>query len=222
LGAQGCRVDVTLAEDRGVFTPTCSLDCSSSIEGFGSASVTPGFRAYYEEESLAQKGFRVCMKAGVGNVIDQCVVEDATVDMSDECLAVEQTAVPDVYTLVGDKWMAASTTSSDQAGAQKFCADNGGVLARPGSMEETLAITEFMGTDHAYIGVNDIDTDGTYYFNDATNNSVVPVTWTNWNTGEPSNTWGQEHCVVLRANKEFKWNDVGCWKEFKALCQYLE
>jgi len=221
LGAQCCRVDIIVTENRGVWTATCTLNCSSTIEGFKSAAVSPGFRAYYEEDSLAEQGYRVCMKAGEGNVIDQCVVEDATAAMVDDCMEVEQTAVPDIYELVGGKWMAASTDAGDWAAGTKFCAENGGVLARPGSLNETLAIAEFMGEDHAYIGVNDIDTEGTYFFNDATVNSALGVGWTNWNTGEPNNNYGTEHCVVLRANKEFRWNDVTCTKSFKALCQYL-
>jgi len=222
--SQGCYVEVSTSEARNVITPTCSLNCQNS--GNAQTTLNQGFRTEYRDEALKTRGLRVCMKVGENNVVDQCVVEvdSAAAADADPCVPAVQKEVPSAYTKVGDKWMVASNEVGNQDAGKAFCASNGGVMARPSSAAETQAIAAFMNGDHAYIGVNDIDSEGSYYYNDASVNSAEPVSWTNWNNatygGNEPNNHGDEDCVVLRSNKEYRWNDVACWKTFKALCEW--
>jgi len=40
----------------------------------------------------------------------------------------------------------------------------------------------------------------------------VPVTSHNWNAGEPNNSNGDEHCLLLDWYSDWKWNDASCNK----------
>jgi len=160
-------------------------------------------------------------------MVEQCVVEnDLNHDAVKEgpCVPASQIQVPEVYTKVGDKWMVASQESFNQDEARSFCAKHDGFLARPKSPEENKAIADFMGGDHVLIGVNDLDKENEFFFSNGTSNSAEKVTWTNWNDakygGSEPNNHGNEDCVVMRANKDYRWNDVLCWKKFRALCEW--
>ncbi|XP_073828635.1 lectin subunit alpha-like [Musca autumnalis] len=37
-----------------------------------------------------------------------------------------------------------------------------------------------------------------------------PITYSNWNSGEPNNYNGPEHCTELKSNTNYKWNDEPC------------
>merc|ERR1719147_624050 len=118
---------------------------------FSSTQMMAGFRAYYKEEGLTDKGLMVCMKVGDSGALDQCMVsalaDDQSLESAGDCVEATQTAVPDAYQKVGDKWMMASADKQNYAAGKQFCADNGGVMARmtsslttpPATMPETSA-----------------------------------------------------------------------------------
>merc|ERR1712228_1066368 len=175
--SQGCYVEVQTSDVRNVITPTCSLDCTLSPgNGYEQTVLNVGFRTEYRDEALTKRGLRVCMIVGEGNSINQCVVEaeqgTAAGAASMPCMPVVQTPVPSAYSKVGDKWMMASENPMNQEAARAFCGANGGVLARPRSINETLAIAEFMKGDHVYIGATDEGNEGDWYFSDATSNNA--------------------------------------------------
>jgi len=227
VGSHACKVEITTSEHRNVITPTCTLNCTSS-PGYAQTAVNNGFRTEYRDVALMQRILRVCMKVGDNNMVEQCVVEnDLNNDAAKEgpCVPATQLEVPSQYTKVGDKWMVASSESFNQDDARSFCANNNGFLARPRSLEENQAIADFMKPDHVLIGVNDLDTEDEFYFSEgADNNSAEKVIWTNWNNetygGAEPNDNGNEDCVVMRSNKDYRWNDIQCWKPFRALCEW--
>merc|ERR1711962_916063 len=203
VGSHGCKVEITTSEHRNVITPTCTLNCTAS-PGYAQTAVNNGFRTEYRDVALMQRILRVCMKVGENNMVEQCVVEnDLNHDAAKEgpCVPATQLEVPSQYTKVGDKWMVASSESFNQA------------------------IADFMKPDHVLIGVNDLDTEDEFYFSEgADNNSAEKVIWTNWNNetygGAEPNDNGNEDCVVMRSNKDYRWNDIQCWKPFRALCEW--
>ena len=74
-----------------------------------------------------------------------------------------------------------------------------------------------------WIGLNDMAFEGKFEWQ----HSFTPLgNYTNWIPGEPSNTLGDEDCVIMVVTDNWSWNDFHCdrdeWKpdEIHALCQY--
>ena len=67
---------------------------------------------------------------------------------------------------------------------------------------------------HVWIGVNDIDEEGTFV---STDGSVL--TFTNWKTGQPDNWGSGEDAVVIRWSDGF-WGDVPSTNLYKIICIY--
>jgi len=129
---------------------------------------------------------------------------------------------------IGDKWVLASSVKMNYENAQKFCADNHGVLIRPASAEEINGFKRIIedngfveenGMGSAYTGLNDIDNEGTWVYSDSTSNNGGDATFFNWHTGEPNGNRG-ENCVVLAAHKDYTMNDITCNDERRVLCEY--
>ena len=52
------------------------------------------------------------------------------------------------------------------------------------------------------------------------NNEILPVTFTNWNAGEPNNMNSvQEHCIQLLDNFGYEWNDQPCSTKSCFVCE---
>lgn len=45
-------------------------------------------------------------------------------------------------------------------------------------------------------------------------------TYTNWGPTEPNNEGGNEHCIDLYSNINYKWNDHSCVKERYFICEW--
>ncbi len=56
-----------------------------------------------------------------------------------------------------------------------------------------------------WIGLNDLDTEGTFVWEDNT-----PLGFTSWKPGDPNNMWNLEHCVEVNYEQRGYWNDIGC------------
>ena len=69
-----------------------------------------------------------------------------------------------------------------------------------------------MGDDF-WIGVNDIDEEGTFVSTDGS-----PLTFTNWKTDEPNDYGSGEDAVVIRSDG--LWNDDALTKVYKFICIY--
>ena len=94
----------------------------------------------------------------------------------------------------------------DYTAAQNTCTQFGSVLPVPRSAEEN----EYFGTftqehnTHIWLGIDDIVNEGEFVDSDG-----LPISFQNWNTDQPSNSFGNENAVVLsKHSDEFKWNDV--------------
>jgi len=108
--------------------------------------------------------------------------------------------------------------------AQKFCTDNGGILAEPRSSKETRAINnkiERHGNGENYwIGLTDTEKEKTFVWG----SDQAEVTYSNWYGREPNNA-GNEDCVHIRPKKLSQWNDSKCGQKRSsqgpntALCQ---
>lgn len=65
-----------------------------------------------------------------------------------------------------------------------------------------------------WIGLNDLSVEGTWEWIDGS-----AVTYTEWDSGEPSNSGGGEDCVHFIANQGTEWNDLGCSTSQNYVCE---
>ncbi|XP_071824781.1 macrophage mannose receptor 1-like isoform X2 [Apostichopus japonicus] len=67
-----------------------------------------------------------------------------------------------------------------------------------------------------YIGLSDISDTEQFYWVDG-----APIDYTNWNSGEPNESGGEEDCVEMVWNQQVvgKWNDIICTQESGYVCQ---
>ena len=80
----------------------------------------------------------------------------------------------------------------------------GGHLVSINSAEENAAVRALGGSSALWIGLNDIDSEGTFVWSDGS-----PVTYTNWVPGEPNDYFGfgvmGEDCTLMTASGS--WNE---------------
>merc|ERR1712212_1337429 len=108
-----------------------------------------------------------------------------------------------------------STDTATQADAVTACESLGAVLATISDSTEQDDLTSLIGSSDTWIGLNDIDVDETFVWQDGSTAS-----YTNWfgtgNPISPANT--NVNCVKMQAAKSGQWNDIGCGKELNYAC----
>ncbi|XP_020485823.1 CD209 antigen isoform X1 [Labrus bergylta] len=109
--------------------------------------------------------------------------------------------------------------------ARDFCKKQGGDLAVIDSQEKQLALSElinkysalagYMALSGFWIGLRDVDEEGTWKWLDGRR-----LTVSFWITGEPNNQ-GNEDCAATypRSNPFFAWNDAPCNHHLKWICE---
>ena len=99
---------------------------------------------------------------------------------------------------------------SNWSDAERCCVEWGGHLASIHSDLENYAISSLRdGQDLTWIGLNDIDNEGTFVWTDSTAND-----YTHFSRNQPDNARGTEDCVHLwhdgEQRDELTWNDLPC------------
>ena len=91
--------------------------------------------------------------------------------------------------------------------AQAACAARGGALASITSAAENTLVTGLIGTLDAFVGANDVMSEGTFTW--ASGEALV---YTNWRAGEPNNANGtfEEDCMVVEGGRGGSWDDRPC------------
>ena len=84
--------------------------------------------------------------------------------------------------------------------AKSICNSNGGYLAQIGSAAENAHLANQLTIQSAWIGLNDVDHEGTFEWCNGT-----PVTYTNWFAAQPNDYNGQQDYVELLHDGQ--WND---------------
>ena len=109
----------------------------------------------------------------------------------------------------------------------QFCTDKGGWLAETFTSEEQSIMDQMLDKSLAYwIGLTDSAVEGKFVWQ----HSSKPLSWSNWNPGEPNND-GEEDCVMLQNDLrnsggiKWKWDDYFCSHnvgagDIHALCEY--
>uniref|UniRef100_A0A8C4YL92 C-type lectin domain-containing protein n=1 Tax=Gopherus evgoodei TaxID=1825980 RepID=A0A8C4YL92_9SAUR len=115
---------------------------------------------------------------------------------------------------VGKKTFMLTGTKDSFENGKSLCTKAGGALACPHNRAENIALQEILkDSEQAYLGMSDVQTEGKFlYLNGG------PVTYTNWETGEPNNN-KNEDCVAMYSNG--KWNDIDCSNsEILIICEF--
>jgi len=111
--------------------------------------------------------------------------------------------------------------------AYQFCRYHGLHLASIESLDENIKLEEFIKTqvglfnEHFWISGTDQGEEGHFFWM----STGRPISFTNWNAGEPNNfkyeNGEEEHCLELwnRDGKGLKWNDTPCSFETYFLCE---
>ncbi|XP_019635215.1 PREDICTED: lactose-binding lectin l-2-like [Branchiostoma belcheri] len=99
------------------------------------------------------------------------------------------------------------------------CRDDGGVLAMPrdeGTHEFLIPLKNKVDSEDAFwLGINRVE-GGEFAYYDGT-----PLTFQAWYPGEPSDTGGQEDCIMFYGpGWDNKWNDIPCFgPEHPFICE---
>jgi len=118
------------------------------------------------------------------------------------------------FTPVGSTCFYVSSDTVPWTEASAACNALGASLATVRDAEEDEGLTDLMYPDvNCYIGLNDISTVGSFVW--AEDDSTLGD-YTNWYGRNPSLTSTVQNCVVKKATKKGKWNDVGCNKRLGA------
>ena len=105
------------------------------------------------------------------------------------------------------------------AEALAYCKTKGGKLVEPKSAQannDIIDLAKAIGiqANIIWIGINDISQEGDFrYASDG-----KPLTYTNWNPGQPDDSGNNEDCVLLWNKYEFKWNDAPCSLKRSFIC----
>merc|ERR1712130_992369 len=94
-----------------------------------------------------------------------------------------------------------STDTATQADAVTACQSLGAVLATISDATEQDDLTSLIGGSDTWIGLNDIDVDETFVWQDGSSAANTNV-----------------NCVKMQASKSGQWNDIGCGKELNYAC----
>ncbi len=99
--------------------------------------------------------------------------------------------------------------------ARNFCKSLGADLLVIESLEENDWIAE-QSVTNPWIGINDIQTEGTFVWLDGESTG-----FTRWNEGEPNDSGGAEDCGLLYtgADSAGAWNDAPCGNEYQFVCE---
>nr|XP_006132086.1 C-type lectin domain family 4 member G isoform X1 [Pelodiscus sinensis] len=96
-----------------------------------------------------------------------------------------------------------STERKHWSYAKQACTDQGGQLIIIDNEQEQEFLAKNAKGKQYWIGLHDINNEGTFIWVD--NN---PLSYSNWNRGEPNDYGGGEDCVMMF--RDGKWNDMPC------------
>uniref|UniRef100_A0A3P8RUA6 C-type lectin domain-containing protein n=1 Tax=Amphiprion percula TaxID=161767 RepID=A0A3P8RUA6_AMPPE len=107
-----------------------------------------------------------------------------------------------------------SQASDSWTNGREDCKRQGADLVVINSAEEQTFLSMF-AKKQTWIGLNDIQTEGTWMWVDGT-----PLTLSYWDTDEPNNG-GEEDCAQIRTAHNTLWDDVPCTSSLQWICEKL-
>ncbi|XP_055999470.1 galactose-specific lectin nattectin-like [Ostrea edulis] len=103
--------------------------------------------------------------------------------------------------------------------ADQFCRGLSGKLAEIGTKSENDFIKNLIknnsGTERAWLGGADTAEEGTWIWSF----SEIPLSFKNWNKGEPNDDKGKEDCLEILGTQNGLWNDLPCSYSSASVCE---
>ena len=102
------------------------------------------------------------------------------------------------------------------SGSQGTCAILGANLPSIHSQEENVYVQNIHGGERSWLGLSDINTEGTFVWSDG-----VPYDFYYWAKGQPNNLNDEDcvHTLGFLQNHKYKWNDVNCTDCHRFTCK---
>ncbi|XP_073671108.1 mannose-binding protein A-like isoform X2 [Paramisgurnus dabryanus] len=123
----------------------------------------------------------------------------------------EKVASFDAFRKVGQKYFVYNGFVESFDKGIQYCKEIGGAIALPRNADENKALLKVsvasglnVPNSYPYIGATDRDKEGQFV-----DNNGKPLTFTNWDSGQPDDYKGAQDCSVLRVPSGF-WDDIGC------------
>ena len=97
--------------------------------------------------------------------------------------------------------------------AKAQCESDGVYLATPRSDDQNAFLSSLIPNENIWIGLNDIDEEGTFVSVDD-----KEVSYTNWYTGEPNDSGNEDGVAILGVSSNKYWNDKPITMRLKFVC----
>ncbi|KAL9961213.1 hypothetical protein ACROYT_G030116 [Oculina patagonica] len=185
-------------------TPTVLLTAKHSTSGGNAAAECNGIVTWIE--FISNSGFRVCAKELFVQHFDPLTVSYAV--LADIC---------------GDDWTYfkgycyRQVSSCDSwSGSRGTCATFGANLPSIHSQEENVYVQSLHGGEHSWLGLSDINTEGTFVWSDGT-----PFDFHYWAKHQPNNFHNEDcvHTLGFLQGHKYEWNDVNCTDCHRFTCK---
>jgi cysteine-rich repeat protein len=159
-----------------------------------------------------------CAACGDGTLQGAEECDDGNATANDGCEACQVVCVGSEAQF-GLNCYADVTSTATRAAAHAACTSSlGGHLVTIESAAENnfvwLEAMSFFSTSPRWIDLSDQATEGTFVWS-----TGEPLTYTNWASGEPNNSSGNEDCVEFRYGDN-EWNDANCGNARPFICEY--
>lgn len=111
----------------------------------------------------------------------------------------------------------------DYAGASRKCLERGGRMAMPRDRKEQEALADYVksffhpGNWPVWLGINDLQTEGTYHYDDGT--QVSYFQWRKHFLSSQPDGGRRENCVAM-ASDDGDWWDHYCDRAMNYLCEF--
>ncbi|XP_078382502.1 uncharacterized protein LOC144665191 isoform X2 [Oculina patagonica] len=184
--------------------PIVILTAKHSSGGGNAAAECNGIVSWIE--FITNSGFRICVKELYVQRFDPLTVSYAV--LSDICH--DDWSYFEGYCY--RKVLSCNTWSNSQG----TCATLGANLPSVHNQEENVYIQSLHGGEHSWLGLSDINSEGTFVWSDGT-----PLDFHYWAKNQPNDFHNEDcvHTLGLLNDHRYKWNDVNCTVCHKFTCK---
>ncbi|KAM7430200.1 hypothetical protein ABFA07_019055 [Porites harrisoni] len=184
--------------------PTVLLTAKHSSSGGNAAPECNGIVSWVE--FINYSGFRICVKELFVQQFDPLTVSYAV--LADIC--------PSDWTYFEGYCYRKVSSCDSWSGSQGKCSVLGANLPSIHNQEENVYVQNLHGGEHSWLGLTDINSEGTFVWSDGTS-----FNFHYWASHQPNNFRNEDcvHTLGFLRGHEYKWNDVNCSDCHKFTCK---